>query len=286
MDQHQIARRRLDARLSPLRESDALTRPPRGWVRAIRDALGMTTGQLAQRLGVSQPRVSDIEKRETHDTITLETLRKTAEALNCTLVYALVPNQPLEQMARERARMIAEAQIARMIPTYITTRSELNEAEQINISDADRWAFARKRDVLDDAFLRGLHRRMLGKVWRWAGSFRQTARNIGVEAYRIDTELRALLDDTRYWIENGTYPPDEIAVRFHHKLVWIHPFPNGNGRHARIAADLLAIRLGQPRFTWGSANLIAPAEARRRYVAALRAADGHDISPLLDFARS
>jgi len=195
-------------------------------------------------------------------------------------------SDPLFDADDDAATPLSPEEREGLIPTYITTRSELNEAEQINISDADRWAFARKRDVLDDAFLRGLHRRMLGKVWRWAGSFRQTARNIGVEAYRIDTELRALLDDTRYWIENGTYPPDEIAVRFHHKLVWIHPFPNGNGRHARIAADLLAIRLGQPRFTWGSANLIAPAEARRRYVAALRAADGHDISPLLDFARS
>jgi len=149
MDQHQIARRRLDARLSPLRESDALTRPPRGWVRAIRDALGMTTGQLAQRLGVSQPRVSDIEKRETHDTITLETLRKTAEALNCTLVYALVPNQPLEQMARERARMIAEAQIARMNHTMRL------EDQGLTASD-----LAEERERLIEELLRGDPRRL------------------------------------------------------------------------------------------------------------------------------
>lgn len=173
-----------------------------------------------------------------------------------------------------------------LIPTYITLRRELNEAEQIGITDADRWAFSRKRDALDEKFLRNLHKRMFGKVWRWAGQYRTTARNIGVDAYRIGMELHQLLGDTRYWIENASYPPDEIAVRFHHRLVFIHPFPNGNGRHARLAADLLAVQLGQPRFTWGRVNLTVPQETRRTYVAALRAADAHDIAPLLAFARS
>ncbi len=172
-------------------------------------------------------------------------------------------------------------------PTYITTRRELNEAEQVNITDADRWAFRRARNVLDEAFLRGLHKRMLGDVWTWAGAFStENNRRIGVDAHLIEIALRGLLDDARYWVEHQTFSADEIAVRFHHRLVAIHPFPNGNGRHARIAADLLAVRLGQPRFTWGGANLVAPAEARKRYVAALRAADDHDITPLIEFARS
>lgn len=176
---------------------------------------------------------------------------------------------------------------AGLIPTYITTRRELNEAEQINIADGDRWAFSRKRDVLDEAFLQSLHKRMLGKVWKWAGSFsREANRRIGVDHWLIQPELHTLLSDVRYWIDNKTYPADEIAVRFHHRLVWIHVFPNGNGRHARSAADLLTVSLGIDRFTWGSANLVEPAEARARYVAALRAADDHDIGPLLDFARS
>lgn len=175
---------------------------------------------------------------------------------------------------------------AQLIPTYITTRAQLNEAEQINITEADDWAFARKRDALSEDFLLGLHRRMFRKVWRWAGSFRTTERNIGVDAYKIGVELRMLLDDVRFWIENATYPPDEIAVRFHHRLVWIHPFPNGNGRHARMAADLLAVALGRPRFTWGSASLVEAAKTRAAYVAALKAADNHDIAPLLAFARS
>lgn len=174
-----------------------------------------------------------------------------------------------------------------LIPTYVTTRRELNEAEQININNGDRWAFARKkRSILDEGFLLRLHKEMLGKVWRWAGKYRTTDRNIGVDRWQIEPELRGLLNDVRYWIEHQTYSPDEITARFHHRLVSIHPFPNGNGRHARLAADLLALQLGIPRFTWGSANLVEEAETRRRYVAALRAADAHDIEPLLAFARS
>lgn len=173
-----------------------------------------------------------------------------------------------------------------LIPSYITLRRELNEAEQANILEAGEWAFARRRDVLTEAFLKTLHKQMFGRVWRWAGAFRLTERNIGVAPYRIPVDLRQLLDDCRHWVEHSTYPPDEIAARFHHRLVSIHPFPNGNGRHARMAADLLLTRLGQPRFTWGQVNLVDPGVTRQAYVAALRAADGHDIQPLLEFVRS
>jgi Fic-DOC domain mobile mystery protein B len=173
-----------------------------------------------------------------------------------------------------------------LIPSYITLRAELNEAEQIGIDDAERWAFARRRDVLSEEFLTGLHRRMLGKVWRWAGAFRQSERNIGIDHWLIPIELRQLLGDMRYWIDNETYPPDEIAVRFHHRLVFIHPFPNGNGRHARLAADLLITQLGGQRFTWGRTSLIAASEARKKYLAALKLADNHEIGPILAFARS
>lgn len=173
-----------------------------------------------------------------------------------------------------------------LIPSHVTLRAELNEAEQAGILAADDWAFRRRRDVLNERFLKNLHRRMLGKVWRWAGEFRHTERNIGVQAYRIAMELRHLLDDVRYWIEHETYSPDEIAVRFHHRLVAIHPFPNGNGRHARLAADLLAVRLERPRFTWGRGNIAAQSDVRSVYINALRAADRHDIAPLLTFSRS
>ena len=185
-------------------------------------------------------------------------------------------NTPLEAEEREQ-----------LIPTYITTRAELNEAEQVNITRASLWLRrARNVDVLDDAFLRDLHKRMFGEVWKWAGQYRKTPRNIGIDAYRIPMAVRELVHDARYWVDNGTYPPDEIAIRFSHRLVSIHPFPNGNGRHSRLVADLLAMELGQPRFTWGRANLVDPGETRRAYVAALRAADGGEIEPLLAFARS
>jgi Fic-DOC domain mobile mystery protein B len=171
-------------------------------------------------------------------------------------------------------------------PAHIAFRRELNEAEQANIARAQDWALGRHRDLLTEKFMRDLHRHMLGNVWRWAGRFRKTERNLGIPHYEIQVAVGQLLDDTRAWIDQKSYPPDEIAVRFHHRLVQIHPFPNGNGRHARLVADLLIMRLGGERFSWGSANLQDAGELRRRYVAALQAADNHDIGPLLAFARS
>jgi Fic-DOC domain mobile mystery protein B len=173
-----------------------------------------------------------------------------------------------------------------LIPAHITYRCELNEAEQENIARAQDWALNRRRDPVSEKFIKELHRRMLGEVWRWAGKFRASERNLGIPFYEIPVALRQLFDDTRAWIEYRTYPPDEIAVRFHHGLVQIHAFPNGNGRHARLTADLLVMRLGGERFSWGSANLQDAGAVRKRYIAALQAADNHDIGPLLAFARS
>jgi len=194
-------------------------------------------------------------------------------------------NVPLEPQD-DAATPLTEEERAELIPNWITLRSELNEAEQANITEAEEWAFSRRRDVLDEAFLTRLHERMFGRVWRWAGHFRQTARNIGVDAYRIPTDLRLLLDDCRYWVENGTWEPDETALRFHHRLVQIHPFPNGNGRHSRMATDLLLVAMGHKRFTWGRASLIDPGRTRQQYIEALRAADRFDYGPLRDFVRS
>ena len=177
-----------------------------------------------------------------------------------------------------------------LLQSWITHRKDLNEAEQENILEGAAWARGRRRLPLDRMisvdFMQTLHKRMFGDVWQWAGTFRTTERNIGIQAYRIATELAALLSDVRFWIEHETYPRDEIAIRFHHRLVAIHPFPNGNGRHARLAADLLVERLGGEPFSWGGGSLADVGELRARYVAALRAADDHDIGPLLEFARS
>jgi Fic-DOC domain mobile mystery protein B len=174
-----------------------------------------------------------------------------------------------------------------LIPTHIALRSELNAMEQAGTADAERWAFSRKRDVLDEDFLRQLHRRMFGDVWSWAGEFRETEKNIGdVPVWRVPTDVRQLIGDVRAQIEHEVYPPDEIAVRFHNRLTWIHPFPNGNGRLARLAADLLAVQLDRERFTWGHNDLGPASEVRQRYIDAQKSADGHVIGPLLEFARS
>jgi Fic-DOC domain mobile mystery protein B len=186
----------------------------------------------------------------------------------------------------DHATPLEPAEREGLLPTFVTTRGELNELEQQNILEADQWAFGRKRNVTDETFLRGLHRRMFNHVWRWAGKFRATERNIGIAPYKIETDLHSLLDDVRYWIEHQTYSPDVIAVRFHHRLVSIHPFPNGNGRWSRLAADLLIVNLGGERFTWGRANLQSAGDVRRAYIAALKAADRHDLELLIAFARS
>jgi Fic-DOC domain mobile mystery protein B len=173
-----------------------------------------------------------------------------------------------------------------LIPTHIALRRELNELEQQNILDANIWAFQRRRDPTEEGFGQNLHRRMFGKVWRWAGAYRTTDKNIGVERSMILPSIYGVLDNTRYWMNHGTFPPDEIAARFHHGLVFIHPFPNGNGRWSRLMADILLARLGQPRFTLGDSALRSPDEARAAYIASLKAADNHDFGPLIAFLRS
>jgi len=181
---------------------------------------------------------------------------------------------------------LTEDEEVQLIPSNITLRSELNEAEQRNILDAELWAFGQRRNVLSENFLKQLHKRMFGRVWHWAGQFRQSERSIGVEPFRISMDLRQLIDDCQYWVEHSKYEPDEIAARFSHRLVQIHPFPNGNGRHSRIAADLLLVSLGQERFSWGQATLVNVSDTRRMYIDALHAADRRDYEPLLNFVRT
>lgn len=171
---------------------------------------------------------------------------------------------------------------------YITTRSELDRWEQENIQDALAWLDRRRKtNILTESFIAQLHEKMFGKVWQWAGEFRKTDKNIGVPWMKIPTELRMLLDDVKFWIENSTYAPDEIAYRFHHRLVWIHPFPNGNGRHARMMTDLiLEETLNIEPFTWGSQILTNPGGTRRKYIEALKKADKQNYTELAIFVRS
>lgn len=169
---------------------------------------------------------------------------------------------------------------------HITTRGELDQLEQANIVEGLRWLKKQKNaDILSEGFVRDLHKRLFGQVWKWAGTFRKTEKNIGVDPIQIAIQLRQLLDDARYWIDHETHLPIELAVRFHHKLVLIHPFPNGNGRHARIMADAILTKLmDEPAIDWaGGYKLGSMNERRDQYIAALRAADKHDFSRLLGF---
>jgi Fic-DOC domain mobile mystery protein B len=174
-----------------------------------------------------------------------------------------------------------------LIPTYIATRADLFDAEQRNISNA---LFRRRPptlfQLLDDKYLRDLHRAMFSEVWEWAGQYRHTETNIGVDPSQISTDVRLLVEDTRAWIEHQTYELDELAVRFHHRLVAIHPFPNGNGRLGRIAADDLIGGLGREPFSWGAGMSAGTDELRAAYHHALRRADAGEIVQLLEFARS
>ncbi|WP_312398374.1 mobile mystery protein B [Chryseobacterium sp.] len=172
----------------------------------------------------------------------------------------------------------------------ISTRGELDEFEQQNIEEAIQWVLTRRfkpDQILTEAFICQLHKRMYGDVWSWAGQFRNTEKNIGIARWRIGPELRTLLDDTLYWVENNTYPPEEIALRFKHRIVSIHCFPNGNGRHSRLMADIIIDKIfKQNVFSWGAANLVQQGETRVTYLQAVRAADAGDITPLIIFARS
>lgn len=176
---------------------------------------------------------------------------------------------------------------AGLIPSHIATQGQLNEWEFQNVAEGRAWALSRKRkELLTADFARELHRRMFGKTWKWAGNFRKKETNPGIDPKNISVELKKLFDDVAYQIEQNSMPLDEIGARFHHRLTQIHPFPNGNGRHARLMTDILLKLNGTEPFDWGKSDLVAAGEVRDRYIAALRAADSRDHSLLQEFVRS
>jgi Fic-DOC domain mobile mystery protein B len=172
----------------------------------------------------------------------------------------------------------------------ITTREELDEFEQLNIEKAIQWTFGKKlkaEQLFSEKFIKDLHKRMYGEVWKWAGTFRTSEKNIGSKSYLVAIELKQLLDDAVFWFENETYKQDELAIRFKHRLVSIHCFANGNGRHSRLMADLIMEKLyNKTFFSWGSTNLVKANETRTNYIKAVKKADQHDMLPLLAFAKS
>ncbi len=321
--------------------------PKGGWISSIRRALGMSAATLGARVGMTEAGLRKLESAEVRHAITLASLQKVAEALDCEVRYALVPRESLQITIERCAMALAESEMRSVAhtmvleqqgvsaaatkkqierraqelraafevvaikldavpgqtpldpdelgglkPKHLSNQAQLNEWEQNNISEGSVWAHRKLKrsmtaDLLEEAFVRALHKRMFNATWSWAGAFRTTNKTIGVESQQIAVRLRQLLENAKFWIDNKTFPTDELALRFHRDLVWIHPFPNGNGRHSRLMAELVAISLGAKRFSWGSnANLVNAGGSRDAYIAALRAADEDDYGPLQAFSRS
>ena len=186
----------------------------------------------------------------------------------------------------EGATPLEPEELYDLIPVHIATQEQLNAWEQKNIVLAENWARFKKNIVSVD-FIQQLHKHMFGETWKWAGKFRRSGKNIGIDWHMIAVELKKLCDDVVYQLNHQSFPDDEIAIRLHHRLVLIHPFPNGNGRHARLMADLLIMQRGGRRFSWGmNRNLSKETLIRKQYIQALRSADCSDYEKLIAFARS
>ena len=185
------------------------------------------------------------------------------------------------------ATPLSPDEVHNLIPKHLTKQHQLDEWEQYNIARAEIWAKNRKiKNLLSIEYVKKLHNRMFCDTWTWAGKFRQRQTNIGVSSVYIMQELKILMDDVIFWQDNSTFPLREIAVRLHHRLVFIHPFPNGNGRFSRLFADLYLINKDEPRFSWGKNNLVKDSAFRDQYLKALRSADMSDYTKLIIFADS
>jgi Fic-DOC domain mobile mystery protein B len=185
---------------------------------------------------------------------------------------------------------LSEEELEGLKISSITTREELDEFEQLNIEKAIQWTIGKKfhsKELFSEKFMNDLHKRMYGEVWKWAGTFRTSEKNLGIKSYLIPVQLKQLLDDVTFWYENNVFTPEELAVRFKHQLVSIHCFANGNGRHSRLMADLIMDKLyQQPFLTWGGSSLVKSNEKRKAYIKAIQMADRHDLEQLIIFAKS
>lgn len=176
-----------------------------------------------------------------------------------------------------------------LVPIHITTQAELNEWEQANIIDAQLWLSNKQLklgEILDQSFMKKLHQKMFNKTWSWAGKFRKTDKNIGITWHKVPVQLKQLIEDVNFQVVHKTYAVDEVATRFHHRLVFIHPFVNGNGRWSRLITDAFLFSHNQEPFSWGKINFKDVDDARKQYITALKLADKHDYSLLLNFVRT
>jgi len=195
----------------------------------------------------------------------------------------------LELVYQDGQTPLSEEEKDGLLIKTITTHGELDEHEQLNIEKAIQWTIKsklKKEKILTEEFIKELHKKMLGNVWSWAGEFRTAEKSIGVKWINIRMDLRILIDDTKFWIENKTFPDEEIAIRFKHRLVNIHCFANGNGRHSRIMADIIMETVfGKEPFSWNNSNMVKPDETRKKYLHAIREGDKGNIQPLIEFAK-
>lgn len=193
----------------------------------------------------------------------------------------------MEFIYAEGATPLSPDEIYNLLPKHLTTQKELNEWEQFNIVKGENWAFSRKRkSFLTIEFAKKLHKKMFSETWNWAGIFRKHQTNIGVDAVYIPQELKVIFDDVKFWLDKDIYNLRKIAVRLHHRLVFVHPFPNGNGRFSRLFADLLLRNNNEASFTWGSCSLVDDSVMRKQYISALQEADNGEYQRLIEFAES
>lgn len=203
----------------------------------------------------------------------------------------MVPNEADNSHLEDGNTPLDDDEAHGLIPPHVQTQAELNQWEAQNIERALTWSASRKPNVLGTAALRELHRRMFDETWEWAGEYRRSDKNISPYHWsEVPRLLRDLVANIEAQYENSPKTEqalDELAARFHHELVRIHPWANGNGRHSRFATDLLLRQWGRPPFTWGGATPAAvPKDVRAQYMSALRAADAGKPEELFRFVRS
>ncbi len=276
-------------------------RPIRGWIRATRSELGLTGVQLAQKMGVQPPRVVEIEKGELAGVLTLNTLERAAEAMGYQFVYAMVPKRaptltaPSTSVADSIS--LSELEKSGLRQSHIKTRNDLRRWEEESIRLAEAWARKKKpRNVLSEKFFLQLHQRMFGTVWKGCGTFRTDAEvetsilPVGFHAVPkpadIAGKVGSLFQNAKYWNSSSTYSAVEAGARFYHRLLVIHPFSKGSHSISRLMTDLMLIHLYKhPPFTWG-AQACVEGEPGDAEIKALRAAQGRNYGPLIEWART
>ncbi len=306
--------RQLDQRMSPYQAIPTNLTPEIGWIKTLRSSLDITLEQLGEQMDCSKQSILQFEKSEASGSITLKKLKDLGEAMGLELVYGFVPKEgslekvyermerELQQKISNRAsqtselstaddnRLLNEREKADLKLSSINTQKELTAFEQINIERAMQWMMTKKfkrEEILNEAFIKNIHKRMFDEVWTNAGKYRTKTTELGEAPENIETAVQKLIAEMNHWIDNKTYAADEIAIRFKHRLASIHPFANGNGRHSRIMADIIIQHIFKRElFSWNKTNLHELSSSRTEYINAMKLADQGNVLRLLGFARN